>query len=56
MPALSREEREALIARFKELKRQGEPDLESLLDTQVRRRFGALIYRAIAATRQPDKP
>ena len=52
---LSRADREALVAQFEELKRQrcdSEPDLEKLLDAEIRRRFGAMIYRAIADARR----
>jgi len=57
MPALNRAEREALIAQFKELKRE-QDDLgpEALLDSEVRRRFGMMIHRAVAAGRIATPP
>jgi hypothetical protein len=52
---LSREERKELISLLKELKRyrdKSEHNVEWLLDTEFRRRFGLMIYRAIAAPKR----
>jgi hypothetical protein len=57
MPSiLSSEDREALVAQLEALKRdQSEFDIEALLDTQARLRFGMVIYRAIDATRRAKR-
>jgi len=40
----------ALKKQFEKLRRmQSEPDIELIFDAEIRRRFGLMIYRAIAA-------
>jgi hypothetical protein len=52
--ALNREDREALIAQLEDLKRgryDSDPSLNEVLDAEIRMRFGAIIYRALASSR-----
>ena len=52
--ALSREDREALMAQLEELNRSrydSDPSLDDVLDAEIRMRFGAMIYRALANSR-----
>jgi hypothetical protein len=50
-------EREALIEQLEELKRSGYdsiPDLDHMLDAEIRLRFGLMIYRAVATSNDID--
>ena len=46
---------QALKDQFEELtRRQSAPDIEEIFDTEIRRRFGAMIYRAATSKNLED--